>query len=479
MPGFAGWRLLSLALLLAACGSASAQPMRLEDAIGAALGRGPAMQREDERVNRAAGRLQQAQGAFDWQGLADTGWERLYVPRSQGGVLTDQTDTIDAWRTTVGIGRKFRNGIEIRPGVTVYAESGGASTGQSLGQTRTRPSIGLTVPIVRGLLGQDAGASAESAAQDALSGAQLARSFTAQRVVHDAVQTYWRCLAATRQVETLTSSDQEAREYIEWLRRLADTGQIERTILQRAEAGQAMRRVDMGRAQEALRACRRDLALLAGGAPTPVGEFPAVEAAGPAVDRLNEADLMEIALARREDLRASERQIAAEAARLRSAQDGTLPKLELYADANRGGVRITRSLGQDVEKGQVAEAAAAESEARLNRQQLETQIRVELQDALGQLQQARSIWLTMASSTRLLEQVVADTRRRVAAGVTDRREYRETQDQLTQLRRQMIEANLQYAAALAALRLSTGTIEIGESPRPEGLSAAFLTLPVR
>lgn len=486
MRGFAGWRLLLLAPLLAAWGDAVAQtamqpagqPMRLEDAIRVGLGGGPALQREDERVNRAAARLQQAQGAFDWQALADTGWERLYVPQSRGGFLTESTETIDAWRTTVGIGRKFRNGIEIKPGVTIYAETGGASAGQTLGQTRTRPTIGLTVPLLRGL-GESGTGSPEQAAQEAVNAAQSTRNFAAQKAVHDMVQSYWHCLAATRHVELLSVSEQNARDYMEWLRRLADTGQIERTVLQRAEASHAMRHVEIGKAEEALRGCRRSLALVAGGAPTPVGEFPAIESAGPAVDQLTESGLLELALAQREDLQALDRMIVAERARLRGAQDGSWPKLELYADVNRGGLRYTQSLGRNLEKGQMAEASAAESEARLNRQQAETQIKSELQDALGQLAQARSIWFTLAGSIRLLDQVLADTRRRVAAGTTDRKEYRDIQDQATQARRQMIDANLQFASALAALRLATGTITTGNQASSSDLAGRFVTPPTR
>jgi hypothetical protein len=41
-----------------------------------------------------------------------------------------------------------------------------------------------------------------------------------------------------------------------------------------------------------------------------------------------------------------------------------------------------------------------------------------------------------------------------------------------------VQASQQAAASLAALRLATGTIEIGESPLADTLAAAFLTPPV-
>jgi outer membrane protein TolC len=469
--------LVAAGLVLVGGATAAAQPMRLEDALRATLSGSVAVQREDERVNRAAGRLRQAQSVFDWQALADTGWERLYVPRVRNGFLTDETDQVDAWRTTVGIGRKFRNGIEIRPGVTFYADTGGTTSGQTLGQTRTRPNLGLTVPILKGL-GESNSAVDERAAEQSLAGAQFNRSFAAQRAVHDTVQTFWRCLGATKQLEIILTLDRDSRENVEALRRLADRGQLERTQAQRAEAAHVLRHVETGRAGEVLATCQRDLAQLAGGRPAPVGEFPAIANLEPAIDAIDPTRMVELALTRREDLRASERLLTAESTRLKGAQDSTLPKLDVYADPQRAGLRYTQTLHGDLEKGQVTEFSAAESEARLNRQQLESQVRAEVEDAIRQLRLARGEWLALTRSATLMETVVADTRRRAAAGLIDRKELRDTQDQLAQAKRQIVQASQQAAASLAALRLATGTIEIGESPLADTLAAAFLTPPV-
>jgi outer membrane protein TolC len=468
--------LVAAVLVLTAAAPATAQPMRLEDAVRASLDGSVTVQREDERVNRASGRLRQAQSAFDWQAVAETGWERLYVPRVRNGFLTNETDRVDAWRTTIGVGRKFRNGIEIRPGVTFYADTGGATTGQTLGQTRTRPLLGLTVPLLRGL-GESGTAADEQAAEQSLASAQLNRSYASQRAVHDAVQTFWRCLGAAKQLAIMQGMDRDSRENVEALRRLADTGQLERTQAQRAEASHVVRHVELGRAEVALVTCQRDLALLGGGSPVPVGEFPAIANLEPAIDRIDAARMVELALQRREDLRASERLLAAETARLKGAEDLKLPKFDVYADPQRGGVRYSQTLRGDLEKGQMAEVSAAESEARLNRQQLESQIRVDVEDAVRRLRLARTEWIALSRSAALLATVVSDARRRAAAGLVDRKELRDTQEQLAQAQRQMVQANEQAAASLAALRLATGTIEVAESPQAGTLAAAFLTPP--
>ena len=153
-------------------------PMRLEDAIKGALGGGPATQREDEKVNRAAGRLQQAAGAFDWNASAETGWERLYVARSRDGVLTTDTEAVDTLHTQAGISRRFRNGIEVRPGISYFSETGGVSAGQTSGLTKTRPMLGLSVPLLRGF-GDDTADAAELSAQETLAGSRLGREFAA------------------------------------------------------------------------------------------------------------------------------------------------------------------------------------------------------------------------------------------------------------------------------------------------------------
>ena len=126
-----------------------AQTVRLEDVIAAALRGNPLTQHEDEKVRRASGLLQQAQGAFDWTTAAEAGWQRLYVPRSVNGLLTNQLDTPSVFTANLGAGRVFHNGIQIQPGISLATGASDLS-GRTYGLTEPRPMLNITVPLFKG-----------------------------------------------------------------------------------------------------------------------------------------------------------------------------------------------------------------------------------------------------------------------------------------------------------------------------------------
>lgn len=470
----------ALALVLAS--PVAAQTVRLEDVVAAAIKGTPQTQHEDERVNRAAGQLQQARGAFDWRATAESGWEQLYVPKvDPNGFLTSKLSRPDVWRSTVGIGRRFRNGIDVAPGVT-WATGSSATAGQTFGLTQPRPALNLNVPLFRGRGGDNEFASSERAAQASLEGANLGRGFAGERAVYDAVQVYWRCLATRQSLEVLDADQRGSDDYLATLRDLVARGQIEPTLLDRATANQAVNRVAVGRAQAADQACRRDLAIAMGGSaagplPTAVGEFPAMDGLNQAAIMLNEQALTTTALATRRDLMALARFEAAEGERVRGARNGVQPQVDIYIDPTRVMVRYTQSIGSNATQGALAAAVASESEARINIVQLQNQIRVDVSDQVRNLKESLSNWTALTESAGLLGSVVSDAQTRAAAGVITQQQYRDAQNELAEVRRQVIDAKLQYASSLAALRLSTGTIKTGDGITPDSLASVFRSLP--
>jgi hypothetical protein len=149
--------LLSI-LFSAAAGAETAPTISLQDSIQAVLRRdNDAIRVQDEKVKTASSVAQQAAGQFDWGVAAQTGWQALYVPRVLNGVvpgkgvLSNQTDILSAYYYNLSVGREFRNGIQIAPGVTAYPSTGGATTAQTFGLTALRPSLGLRIPLIQGL----------------------------------------------------------------------------------------------------------------------------------------------------------------------------------------------------------------------------------------------------------------------------------------------------------------------------------------
>jgi outer membrane protein TolC len=462
---------------------AAAQTVRLEDVVAGALSNSTLIQRDDERVRRAAGQLQQAQGAFDWSVNAETGWQQLYVPKARNGLLTDQLDTPTALSTVVGIGRRFRNGIEVQPGVSFYANTD-ASAAQVAGLNKPRPALNLSIPLFRGRGSDNSFATGERAAAASLEGSAYNRDFTVQKAVHDAVQVYWRCLALRQHLTVLDADQHAAQDYLSSLRSLVQRGQIEPTLLERAVANVAVQRVGLSRAVTADQNCRHDLAVAMGKSPdssrpTAVGEFPAMDGMAESVDRLSQQRLTDIALANRHDLMGLMRYDAAENERVRGARNSLQPKVDIYVDPSKILLRYSRSIGRDTEQGQVTAATAAQNEARLNLEQAQTQVRVDIDSQLRGLKDAMTDWTSLMQSVGLLENVVSDAQRRADAGVISQQEYRVAQNELVQVRGQVIDAKLQYAASLAGLRLATGTIDAGDGGSAAGAAAGFRSLPDR
>jgi outer membrane protein TolC len=457
----------------------SAQPVTLEDVVRAVMTESPAVRLEDERVRRAEGQLQQAQGAFDWNATAESGWERLYVAESQNGFLVNELQEVDAWRTTIGIGRQFRNGISVQPGISFYSRTD-ASAAQTQGLTKPLPAINLSIPLMRGLGEDSMAATTERAAQLGVDASMHGRTFGTQQALTNAVITFWRCLALHDQLEIAEADQQSADAYVDTLEAFVANGQSEPAALDRARASQAVQRVTLSGARGADEACRRSLDVAMGGAgsgdpPVPVGDFPQME--GVSALHLNAANLSDNALTRRADVRALSLQSAAQAERVRGAEDGMQPQLNVLVDTRRVLLRLSQSLGRSAQQGQLSEARAGEGEARINLHQLENQVRLDIADRLRSVNDALANWTALSSSADAMARVADDTGRRFDAGIATREEYRTVEEEAAAVRRQLIEIQYQYASSLGGLRLASGNVEAGDAMPVEAIAEQFRTLP--
>lgn len=468
----------ALGALLFSC-AAAAQPVTLEDVVRAVLTESPLVRLEDQRVRRAEGQLQQAQGAFDWNATAESGWERLFIAQSQNGFLINELEEVDAWRTTVGIGRQLRNGISVQPGISFYANTD-ASAAQTLGLTKARPALNLTIPLLRGFGEDNMLATAERAAQLGVEASHQGRDFGTQRALTDAVLVFWRCLALHDQLEIAETDQESADAFVATLEAFVENGQGEPALLDRARASQAVQYVTLARARGADETCRRSLDVAmngdgTGAPPLPVGDFPQMEGIDAAY--LNATTLADNALMRRADVRALSLQSAAQSERVRGAQDGMQPQLNVVVDPQRVLLRVSQALGRNTQEGQLSEALASEGEARINLHQLENQVRLDVAEQLRNLQDALTNWGALNESTEAMERVAGDTERRFDAGIATRDEHREVQEELAAIQRQLVELELQYATSLGSLRLASGNIDTSGAMEVEAIADQFRMLP--
>ncbi|HLY06483.1 MAG TPA: TolC family protein [Rhizomicrobium sp.] len=481
--------LLSVPLTPEFAGAESAPTITLADSIQAVLRRdNDSIRVQDEKVKTASSAAQQAAGQFDWGVQAQTGWQALYVPRVLNGVvpgkgvLTNQTDILSAYFYNLSVGREFRNGVQIAPGVTAYPSTSGATTAQTFGLTALRPSLGLRIPLIQGL-GQEAADSAELAAKATLNGTRFDRDFAIAHVAHDVVQIYWRCVAAAQVADISVQSLKDGEEYASSMKEQAARGLVEKSVAEAADAADATRRITLQQNQDAAVACRRDLAMattgeaiLATPAPVPAGRLPEIEGADAIVDGLNVNALNELALNNRSDLKAAREYVSAALASRKGAEDTTSPNLTLSVDPTRALVIYSQSLENNASEGRAAQALSAQRQAEIALHQLETQIQVDITDALRNLKGAITEWRTASDAVSQTAAAVASDEKRARFGVLARRDLLTTKDQLTLIETDRVNAELLFASSVATLRLITGTVH----PEEETAAASaekFASLP--
>lgn len=460
-------------------GAADAQQgLTLAGALTAALRPGnPTIEQQNDNVQNAAGRAQEASGEFDWNTHVEGGWQLLYVPKPVGGVLTDTTSTVSSYYYDANIGRKFRNGIEVDPGVTAYPGAG-ATPAQTAGLTQLRPSLGLKVPLLQGF-GTESADAAERAAQDALESARKNRGFALQQYAQNVATTFWRCVADDLVLQEAQDADRNSAAYGDTLAKMVKQGVVEPTVQQQWTANHVSEHLNVDKAQDESQKCRRDLAYAVTGSldepwPAASGELPNVADLAPAVSQISEGAMDDLAIAQRQDLKAAADTLMAARENLRTADDSTRPELDIHLDPDRAIVSLTKSLGNNTANGRRAEADAAEDQADLALRQLQDQVRMQVSDAIANLRRAASDWATLDQAEKQMESVVGDAEKRARFGSISWADFFAAQNQLSQLRQQVIDARLQFAVALGALRLATGAIDADE---PAVLAGDLTKLP--
>ena len=472
----------------AAVAAETAGTLTLADSIQAALRRNnDSVSLQNEKVKTASSHVREAAGAFDWGVQAQGGWQLLYVPHALNGVvpgkgvLTNQTDILNAYYYNLSVGREFRNGIQIAPGVTAYPSTSGATTAQTFGLTALRPSLGLRVPLLQGL-GEEAADSAELAAKATLVGTRFDRDFAMARVAHDVVQIYWRCLAADEVAKISVQAVQYGQDYADSMKDQAARGLVEKSVAEEADAANSTRHITMQQDEDASLSCRRDLAFatsgqaIVGTAPMPAGALPAVDAREAAVDALNDRALDDLALSNRSDLKAAREYISAAVANRRGAEDNTPPNLTLQVDPTRAIIVYSQSLENNTQEGRAAEALSSQRQAEIALHELESQIQVDITDAIRNLKSSVAEWKTASAAEVQTENAVANDTRRARFGVLGRKDLLATEDQLTVIRTQRINAQLLFASTITMLRLVTGTVH-PEEETAAAAAADFSTLP--
>ena len=139
-----------------------------------------------------------------------------------------------------------------------------------------------------------------------------------------------------------------------------------------------------------------------------------------AVAGLNEAALADMALYNRSDLKAAREYIASALAARKGTENGTSPTLSLQIDPTRAIVVYSQSLENNTAEGKDAAALSNERQAQIALHQLESQVKVNIGDAVRNIRSALAEWKVASDAEQKTERVVSDAVKRARYGVTDR-----------------------------------------------------------
>ena len=444
----------------------------LEDVVQQVLLDNPQLEIGRQQVLRAEALREQADGRFDWGVYANAGVLRRYVPEARGDLLTTDSELTTYWTTQVGVRKQFENGVSIGPGISLY--SGDDDAAEAAFQAVSRPMVNLNIPLMRGA-GESVVTAESNAAASLVEAARADRQHAAAQLLTSAVIAYWKALAAAERLSTLQRAEAPAAEFVATLEQLAKQGESSPAVHDQARADLMLRRLEISQASSELRSARRQLAVALGIAtfePRVIGELPHPASLSEPV-LADDAMLTRMALQRRPDLVAIRQRLQAQDIRLLAARDQLRPKVDLSLDFEHVMLHYEQSLENRSAKGGVAQKQASLQELRLQLEQREREVRAELQDALALLRSARLDSEQATASVALYGRLVEELRREVGLGEAASSEYTLMQDRLARSQAKAIAARLQYATAIANLRLATGTTGIAQADQPALIAQRF------
>ena len=445
---------------------AKAKGLQLDAVIQAALGRGQKVGHADIKLKLAEARLREAKGAFDWRTTARAGWTRLYFPRAQlvqgYDVLTNTSESSSNVQVEVGVSHLFHNGIRIEPGIS-YFPVANASRAQTFGAVRPLPFVNLQIPLLHVFDEDNTAAANERAALKEESGSIYELAAARQQAVSDAVQTYWRCIAAQEMTQILETEKARADRDIKALRAQQKSGQIDMAAVEIAAAKEIRRDSELAQSRENVAQCRMYLSLLVGR--KKAAELPAMSVAFPQIQnltltagRLREATLNKIALKNRPDIAASEQDISAAEDRVASAKAGQDPKVNLSLNPDGAFLSVAMSIEGDRADGAEAVAEAEAAEARLTLTELRQQIGRNVTSVVVALRNSLSTLVALRASDRVMARIIQESRQAARAGGVDAKDVRLREEERIDIELQLVQASLDSALDLAKLRLVTGTV---------------------
>lgn len=453
----------------------------LADAIRSALERNPTIRIQASQVAINEGLLRQADGAFDYTISA-------MLQGSYGKADRQESVTYQA-----GVSKLLANGITVGPLAEAEQELSG-----NIAYTESIVGLAFTIPLLQGL-GTDVVTAQQRAALASLESQEHQLRYVTATQLLQVIQAYWSLKAAEEQLAIDVQVENRYRELVSMTEDL-----VEGSIQPAAQITQARASLEQSVAariagEQDLTEAAQSLAVLIGLPNADVASAPrAADALPPeqsvsSFDRATMQRLVEIALERRDDLRAAQSIVQSNEILLVAAKNQLLPKLQFQVAGGLGGLSeggrqakdlvpgeaevnglaaqgsLTFSfpIENNLAKGQViaqqGAVAQSEDESRL----LASQISTGVIDATQGLSRAYAELVKLDQAFVLFKQSVADQRELFKLGMSSIVDVTTTEQSLASAQSQRLSAKLNYANAIAQLRYATGTLLPAPGPQAE------------
>lgn len=453
----------------------------LGNALRSALERNPTIRVQAAQVAINEGLLQQANGAFDFTISA-------MLQGSYGKADRQESVSYEA-----GVSKLLPNGITVGPLAEAEQELSG-----NIAYTETIVGLAFTIPLLQGL-GTDVVTAQQRAAMASLESQEHQLRFVTATQLLQVIQAYWSLKAAEEQLAIDVQVEDRYRELVSMTEDL-----VKGAIQPAAQITQARASLEQSVAarisgEQDLTEAAQNLAVLIGLPNSEVALAPRAaeplpsEQSVPSFSRTTLQRMVDLALERRDDLRAAQKIVESNEILLVAAKNQLLPKLQLQVAGGLGGLteggRQARDLvpgeaelnglaaqgtisfsfpiENNLAKGQVVAQQGAVAQSADESRLLASQISTGVVDAAQGLVRAYSELVKLDQAFALFTQSVNDQRELFKLGMASIVDVTTTEQSLAAAQSQRLSGRLNYANAIAQLRYATGTLLPVPGPRAE------------
>lgn len=512
-----------IALCFVLSTSASGQntaSISLAEVIQTTLSLSPEIKLQEQAVVQAQADIQMATGLFDYQAFGNLQLSQdrrnvlpLPIPTDFDRILRDtfgvNTVVTNQASLSGGVSRQFRNGFLVQSSIGTGRVLNDipfpSPFEQFTSQNATSLRLQVAIPLLKnrgGLISQ----SSEIAATQLLGVAEKSYSFAISSQVFRVVMAYWNYQTVYRSFSSYQQAEERAKQVLEDSRLLIEAEKKPMADLAQIEADLALKTSNRLTAFQTLFEARQNLGRAMGleygessALGTPTDHFPTLKTAGNP-DSLQVADLLPKVLQGRPDLQAQEQLIEVRQTLMAAAKQNLLPKLDANVFLQQAGLQYGNNIGDylrpfsasegrtidyggsislvvplqnNVAKGSFKKEKAYLMQEQINYENQLRQIQTDLSIAINQVKISKEVLLQSQITYDKSKETFENEQVKYQRGLTTLLNLIIFQERLTSAELNYIQAQRQFAMAIALLRFESGTIQDGSIANP----AVFFSIP--